>query len=149
MMISPKRSPKRSPKQPKLTNTLSQMATDVVALTDVALIDVTDVTNAVVAVRNHIRNQNLIGRILLYFLNDDIMCEINYIPLLICSDREDFKTQFRSGHCGAVHSLKNTTKPWLRRHQSKLGNIINEESNGKIRITPVWKKIILDAVIDK
>ena len=122
----------RKPKQLKATNTLSQMTTNI--------------TNAVIVVKNHIKKRNLIGRILLYFLKNDIMSEIDYIPLLKCSNRKNYTTKFRSGHCGAVHSLKNTTRPWLARHQSKLGNIINEESNGNIRITRIWKKIISDAI---
>ena len=78
----------------------------------------------------------LISRILSHFLKKDTMNMNEYEQL-----RGVFKTKFRSGNHGAVHSLQDYPKSWLCKEQGIYGPIV-EDFNDHVRITPVWKEAL-------
>jgi hypothetical protein len=84
--------------------------------------------------------EQLITRILCHFVQHDVLTENEYNAL-----RGDFHTKFTNGARGAVHSLQNTTHPWLRTLQRQHGSIVTQDTNGSVRITPNWKNVLLFA----
>lgn len=73
--------------------------------------------------------EQLITRILCHFVQHDVLTENEYNAL-----RGDFHTKFINGARGAVHSLQNTTHPWLRTLQRQHGSIVTQDTNGSVRI---------------